>query len=197
MALKSAELAGIAVPPESTAGALAFVRWVSRDDGLAGYLNPHAAGMEVAGFRDHYLHHPATMSALSMCVRTFLAHDIDDPFLVRGAQQIVKDLPAVTDDGLSIDYYYWYHASLALNQLDGPDSPRASGKYWNPWNAALVEVLLDLQDETDVEADCSKGGWLTPDRWSYAGGALYSTAISVLTLEVYYRYENAFGSPRR
>ncbi len=197
MALKSAELSGIAFPPESFAGALAFVRWVSRDDGLAGYLNPQAAGMEVDGFRDHFTYHPGTMSALSMCVRTFITKDIADPFLDKAAQQIVKDLPAVTDDKLSIDYYYWYYASLALNQLDGPDSPRASGKYWNPWNEALVKVLLDLQDKTDIKDDCSKGGWLTPDRWSYAGGALYSTAISVLTLEVYYRYENAFGSQRK
>ena len=100
----------------------------------------------------------------------------------------------VSEDKLSIDYYYWYYASLALNQFDGPDSPRASGKYWNPWNEALVPVLLELQDQTAVDDDCSRGGWIVPDRWSYQGGALYSTSMAVLTLEVYYRFANAFGS---
>jgi hypothetical protein len=37
------------------------------------------------------------------------------------------------------------------------------------------------------------------DRWgNYSGaGPLYNTAINVLTLEVYYRYENAFGGSKR
>jgi hypothetical protein len=55
--------------------------------------------------------------------------------------------------------------------------------------------LLPLQDHADRA--CSNGGWITPDRWSYAGGPLYSTAINVLTLEVYFRYENAFGGGKR
>ena len=194
MALKSAEMCEIPFNLESYAGALAFVRWVSRDDGLAGYQRPEAAGVEVEGFRDHYIYHPGTMSALSMVVRTFVAKDIHDPFLEAAAKQIVKDLPVVSEDKLSIDYYYWYYASLALNQFDGPDSPRNSGKYWNPWNEALVPILLELQDQTAVEEDCSRGGWLVPDRWSHQGGALYSTAMAVLTLEVYYRFENAFGA---
>jgi hypothetical protein len=37
------------------------------------------------------------------------------------------------------------------------------------------------------------------DRWgNYSGcGPLYNTALNVLTLEVYYRYENAFGGSKR
>jgi len=48
------------------------------------------------------------------------------------------------------------------------------------------------QDQT--ERACSNGGWLVPDRWCYAGGPIYATALNVLTLEVYYRYANAFGA---
>ncbi|MFM7283054.1 MAG: hypothetical protein ACKO32_14890, partial [Planctomycetia bacterium] len=94
-----------------------------------------------------------------------------------------------------IDYYYWYYASLALNQFDGPDSPRKSGKYWGPWNKAMVDCVVGLQDAT--EKSCNRGGWMTMDRWAYTGGAVYTTAINVLTLEVYYRYENAFGGSKR
>ena len=35
------------------------------------------------------------------------------------------------------------------------------------------------------------------DRWGFAGGRVYATAINVLTLEVYYRYENVFGAGKR
>jgi hypothetical protein len=101
----------------------------------------------------------------------------------------------VSKDKLSIDYYYWYYGSLALNQLDGPDSPKKSGKYWGPWNKAMVDAVLSLQDHT--ERACSNGGWIQGDRWAYTGGPLYATAINVLTLEVYYRYENAFGGAKR
>ena len=38
---------------------------------------------------------------------------------------------------------------------------------------------------------------MQPDRWAYAGGPIYSTAINVLTLEVYYRYASVFGSEKR
>ena len=80
-----------------------------------------------------------------------------------------------------------------MNQLDGPDSPKKSGKYWGPWNKDMVDAVISLQDHT--ERACSNGGWMRSDRWgSYSGtGPLYNTTLNVLTLEVYYRYENAFG----
>jgi hypothetical protein len=94
-----------------------------------------------------------------------------------------------------VDYYYWYYGALALNQFDGPDSPRADrGKYWQPWNEAMIKALVQLQDDNKERDVCSRGGWLTPDRWCYAGGPVYATALNVLTLEVYYRYKNAFGA---
>src|SRR5439155_23311942 len=114
---------------------------------------------------DHFVYHLATMSALAMCSRMFAQRDLDDPFLEMAAKRIVKDLPEVSHDRLSIDYYYWHFASLALNQLDGPDSPRRTGKYWGPWNKALVEAVLALQDH--AEHACSNGGWIVTDRRSY------------------------------
>jgi hypothetical protein len=61
----------------------------------------------------------------------------------------------------------------------------------------MESALLDLQDKNKERDMCSRGGWLVDDRWSHAGRALYNTAINVLTLEVYYRYENAFGAGKR
>jgi len=195
MALKSAQISGLIVKKENMDGAFEFTKYCTATDGLVGYLDAKTAGSAVTGKNDHYTYHTATMSALGMCIRIFTQHDPNDPFLDLAAKQVIKDLPAISKDKLSIDYYYWYYGSLALNQLDGPDSPRKSGKYWNTWNKAMVDALLPLQDHADRA--CSNGGWITPDRWSYAGGPLYSTAINVLTLEVYFRYENAFGGGKR
>ena len=197
MALKSAELSKLTVDPASLAGALDFAKYVTADDGSVGYLDRASAGAVLSGpFSEGFTYHPTTMCALGMCIRIFAAHDPTDPILDRSASRIVADLPAVAKDGRSIDYYYWYYASLALNQLDGPDSPRKSGKYWNPWNKAMVDALLALQDGT--QGSCREGGWIMNDRWASASGAgaIYATAMSVLTLEVYYRYPNAFGRRR-
>ncbi len=194
MALKSAQLVGLSVPSEVMDGALAYARHTTGKKGLVGYQSPDQAGESVKGPGDRFTYHTATMSALGMLVRTFVSRDIKDPFLELAAKHIVKDLPAVSADKLSIDYYYWYQAALALNQFDGPESPRTgAGKYWRPWNRALVAALLSLQNQSTTPKACSRGGWLDDDRWGGSTGhALYSTAINVLTLEVYYRYENAF-----
>jgi hypothetical protein len=135
------------------------------------------------------------MSALGMLCRTFIDHDLDDPFLEDAAKVLVKDLPELSKDDHSVDYYYWYYGSLALNQFDGPDSPRKNSLFWNQWNEAMKEAVLGMQDAT--EKACSRGGWVRGDRWAIQGGPIYSTAINTLTLEVYYRYGNAFGGGKR
>jgi hypothetical protein len=195
MALKSAQLVNLEVPSDVMPGALEYARYTTGKEGLVGYQSPYGAGAQISGPRDQFTYHTATMSALGMLVRAFVSHDLEDPFLEEAAKHIVKDLPTVSKDKLSIDYYYWYYATLALNQFDGPDSPRrGAGQYWEPWNKQLIDSILSLQDQSKARNVCTRGGWLEDDRWGgYTGHALYSTAINVLTLEVYYRYENAFG----
>ncbi|MBL8861846.1 MAG: hypothetical protein JNK02_07515 [Planctomycetes bacterium] len=202
LALKSGQISGLTVAPESLSGAVAFTEHViqrgpdGRPTGLAGYLDARTAGLKVTGPNDHFEYHPGAMSALAMCIRIFAGRDADDPFLRPAADQVVKDPPRVSKDGLSIDYYAWYYGSLALNQFDGPAAPRRTGRHWPAWDKAVVEALLALQSQD--RRSCASGGWMAPDRWSLDhGGPLYATALNVLTLEVYYRYENAFGGAKR
>jgi len=169
------------VPKECLEGAHAFVRSVIADDGLVGYVDRASAGQLVNGANDEYHYHPAGMSALAMCVLFYSRHDADDPFIDLAARRLRGDLPEVSSDKLSVDYYYWFCGSVALDRLDGPDSLGKGGKYWNPWNKALVESLLALQDKR--AGACSEGAWLVPDRWSFTGGPLYATAINLLDLE--------------
>ena len=198
MALKSAVACDLKVPQEAFDGAIAFTKWISNANGLVGYLTPDAAGVTVAGPHElEFKYFPTAMASVAMCVRVFLEHNIDDPYLKLSADQLMKNLPdAKAEKGKNaksnVDYYYWYYGSLALNQLDGPDSPKRTNKYWPAWNKAMTDSLLSLQ--TNEEKTCANGGFLAPDRWCYAIGPVYTTALNVLTLEVYYRYENAFGA---
>lgn len=193
-ALNSARLAGLTVDSDSVAGGLEFTRFATADNGLVGYDDAKYAGMTLQGKRDHFIFHPFVFSAQGMWVRMLALHDPNDAFLDVAAKCVVSDLPVVSKDKLSIDYTYWYWTTLALWNLDGPDSPRKSGKYWNAWNKAVIDAVLSLQDHT--ERMCSNGGWIVPDRWAYVGGPLYTTALSVLTLETYWRYPNVLKTAR-
>lgn len=201
MALKSGVEAGLNVPQTTIAGALDFARAMAVLDegekkGLSGYLKRDQAGAKIIGEHDDYDYHRASMASVNMCVRIFLEHNPDDPYLVAAADNLIKDLPDVKNKGLSVDYYYWYYGSLALNQIDGPDSPTRTNRYWSAWTRAMQGAILDLQEKQSNKT-CSSGGWLARDRWTYGVGPVYSTAINVLTLEVYYRYANAFGASGR
>ncbi len=192
LALESAERAGLSVREENIAGGLAFAKFATAEEtGLVGYLDRRGAGAKVTGVDDHFTYHPATMSALGMSIRLLVEHDHSDPVLERSAQVIAKDPPTISADTLSIDYYYWYQASIALNRFDGPDSPSHAQRFWGPWSKSLVESVLALQDHT--ERDCRNGGWLVADRWAHQGGPIYTTALNLMTLESYYRYEHALG----
>ena len=75
-----------------------------------------------------------------------------------------------------LDYYYTYHATTAMHRLGGQD--------WETWNAATIKALRASQEKKGALA----GAWPTLDIWSQQGGRIYSTALALLTLEVYYRY---------
>jgi len=73
--------------------------------------------------------------------------------------------------------YFWYYGSLALL--------RVGGREWDEWNAAMQATLLPSQERD--------GSWRPIDVYAeYAGDddrdRSYTTALNVLTLEVYYRY---------
>jgi hypothetical protein len=186
-ALASAKSSGLSVSKEAMAGAADFCNWVTPRDGngLVGYIDPKGAGAALTGPNDAgFAYHVTTMSAVAMCIRIFVDGDRKDPFLEQAAERIVQDLPTRVIDVSKpspVDYYYWYYASLALSQFDGPESPKRNAKYWAPWKKVILDCVTGLQDE--AEGVCSNGGWIVPDRWNYAGGPIYCTAINVLTLE--------------
>jgi hypothetical protein len=59
------------------------------------------------------------------------------------------------------------------------DSPRAA-EAWDDWNQALTAALITTQQDD--------GSWTNDTTWGGYGGRVYTTALSALCLEVYYRY---------
>jgi hypothetical protein len=77
------------------------------------------------------------------------------------------------------DYYLLYNCTLAMFQH--------GGEPWKRWNDAVRDRLVGRQLQGDR---CERGSWTPDNRWGGQGGRVYSTALAILTLEVYYRYQS-------
>jgi hypothetical protein len=77
--------------------------------------------------------------------------------------------------------YYWYYGTLAIFQV--------GGEAWKAWNVAMKSAIIDNQRK---DGDF-KGSWDPIGPWGREGGRVYSTAVCVMCLEVYYRYSRVFG----
>ena len=65
------------------------------------------------------------------------------------------------------------------------------GDYWRQWNEALQTQLLASQRTAGALA----GSWDPDAVWGGYGGRIYSTSLSALCLEVYYRYLPLYSQP--
>ncbi len=160
MALKSAELAGIPIPPETRQGMLRFIGSVTsgKHGGLAGYRPGHRA--------------TRTMTAEALVCRQFLGLQRSNPACDEAGDFILAELPGQREP----NFYYWYYGTLAMYQLQG--------ERWQRWNEALQTALVGSQRTEGRLA----GSWDPDPVWGTCGGRAYSTALGTLCLEVYYRY---------
>ncbi len=192
MALKSAKASNLHVGEAALHEANDWMKSVTETNyGKVGYMDLESAGVKVVvpGKNDQYQNHEA-LGAVGMMTRIFVDTDRSDPVLAMTASLLTNDLPVWDKAKFTNDYYYWYYATLALYQYDGPDS-QGTGKYWKRWNEAIKQVLPKNQH---TRADgCAEGSWDADDRWGFEGGRVYAVAINALTMEVYGRYPSAFG----
>jgi Prenyltransferase and squalene oxidase repeat len=78
------------------------------------------------------------------------------------------------------DMYYYYYATRVVFFYEGPDWH----KFWNP---KMRDMLIDLQNKGGD--DGMKGSWDKDQGFIGSScGKLGTTALALLTLEVYYRY---------
>lgn len=160
MALKSSEIAGMDVPAETQAGMVKFLRRISAGErrGLASYRFGEAP--------------KASMTAEALFSRQMLGMKRENPSSLEAVDYLMKHPPRQTEQ----DLYYWYYGTLAMYQY--------GGEPWRRWNDQLRDTLVATQRKQGHAA----GSWDPRDNWSLHGGRLYSTALSTLCLEVYYRF---------
>ncbi len=79
------------------------------------------------------------------------------------------------EDWKNVDVYEWYYHAQACFQSTGA----GSSKYWREWNKNFQQVV--------VKAQAPDGHW--PHGYHFHGDSdLYRTTMTILMLEVYYRY---------
>jgi hypothetical protein len=166
MGLKSAELAGVAVPAVTWTRVERFVRSVER--GAAGGL---------AAYRPE---NPPTraMTAESLFCRQLLTRRRDGGLAPAALDEARRSLLEEPPGKLMINHYYWYYGTIALHRVK--DVSPASLEAWQEWNDALTNTLVGTQS--------SDGSWPAACVWGGYGGRVYTTALGAMCLEVYYRY---------
>lgn len=179
-ALFAASIAGLKLPREALAGAIAWIDEASDPNGYfaVGYNAKCTGKVFVPGKNEQFEHH-ATMSAIAAVMRILIQKRVSAPILGQ-MLFLPADLPEWKTN--AIDSYYWYYGSLALYQAEGP-----AGESWKLWHPAVLRALLPNQK--GAQDGCQAGSWdASVDRWGAEGGRLYTTAINALTLETSRRY---------
>jgi hypothetical protein len=179
MALESAKLSGFAVGQDVLDGAREFLlqAW-DRENGYFLY------NREPSRLRSTWRTLPASTPAALFSLQ-LIGIDVRDERMRIAFDYVLERRPtdyrAYGDDEFvrmgAGNVYFWYYATLATFL--------AGGEVWEQWNRALREVLPAGQ-----EAD---GSWPSIGPYDrYAGDNArdrsYSTAMCVLSLEIYYRY---------
>jgi hypothetical protein len=117
------------------------------------------------------------MTAEALLSRQYLGWPRDYPPLVKGAGMVAAHLEESNERNI----YYWYYATQLLHNMQNKD--------WKRWNERVRDGLVGMQVNG---TGCDRGSWdpatPQPDHWGQSAGRLFVTSLSLLTLEVYYRY---------
>jgi hypothetical protein len=162
MALTSARHAGVAITPDIDAKLRRFLDLVGkgRYGGLAIYRPVPGQRPSVA------------MTAEALASRRLLGYPLTQAGEQEATEYILQSLPGRSEENV----YFWYYATMALFQRQD--------QAWHVWNEALKSHLVSTQNVNGNVA----GSWDPRCIWAGYGGRVYSTAMSCLCLEVYYRY---------
>ena len=165
MALKSAKLAGIEVPEEAFDKATKYLWTMYHPNGGFGYNVP--------------AQRPSTTAIGVLCLQ-YMKRDDDNR--ISKALVYLKNFKSnwqeSSDGGFNLVLYWWYYHSQAMFQ--------AGGGYWDNWYPQMSDTMIKNQKED--------GHWEYPDKSSFEktqlkeAGYVYSTALCILNLEVFYRY---------
>ena len=158
MALKTAQMSHLQVPPEVIKKAFLFLDSVQAESGATyGYTEPGDG--------------QATTSAGLLC-RMHLGWRKHNPALQRGVKRISEW--GVSTDG---DMYYNYYATQVARHW--------GGDVWEQWNRGMHDWLVNSQLKRGHRAG---SWYFRGAPYADRGGRHYMTALAALMLEAYYRH---------
>ena len=173
MALQSARMAGLEIPPDHFRRAGEFLDQVAVDDGSRYRYQPDRTPSRA-------------MTAEGLLCRQYLGWERDDPRLIEGVKWLTLQENLI-DYRNDRDVYYWYYATQVMHHMEG--------EYWERWNKVMRQALPTEQ----VKIGRQKGSWdpnkPRRDEWGGHGGRLFVTCLSIYMLEVYYRHLPLYSSP--
>ena len=111
-----------------------------------------------------------TTTAVGLCMLLYLGQSPKQTTFGLALDRLALAGPKKTD------VYHDYYATLALHH--------ARHREWEAWHVPVREHLIKTQATKGHEA----GSWHFKDAHGDVGGRLYTTAMSAMILEVYYRY---------
>jgi hypothetical protein len=112
----------------------------------------------------------ATTTAVGLLCRMYLGWRREKKELRKGVEYLSTVGPGTED------IYYNYYATQVLYHW--------GGELWDEWNRQMRDFLV----ETQIKEGPGAGSWDVTDPHGFAGGRIYQTTLSLLTLEVYYRH---------
>jgi hypothetical protein len=161
MSLKSAHMGYLSVPPTTVKRSYDFLNKVQADGGAYyGYTGP--------GKGD-------ATTAIGLLCRMYLGWKKEHPALQRGVAFISERGPS---RGEAANMYYNYYATQVMRHWEGEE--------WEKWNKVMRDYLIETQAKTGAET----GSWYFDDPSDHGrrGQRLYTTSLSTMILEVYYRH---------
>jgi len=121
------------------------------------------------GYTDSQKGRPTT-TAVGLLCRMYLGWKREKPQLKQGVE-FLSGLGPSRDD-----IYFNYYATQVMHHWDG--------ELWDKWNVRMRDQLV----ATQIKEGPGAGSWDVTDPHGNTGGRIYQTALSLLTLEVYYRH---------
>ncbi len=194
MSLKSAELINkdavrrgekAPLPTEVSRALQRIVRWLdTQTDPATGIVRPASDAERARGATS------LVLTAAGALVRIFAGADPRRSKILRAAaDHLVTHMPTRDAKAHQNSTLYAYIGTLALFQV--------GGKHWGMWKRrALEENIVETQDRGPVSSR-RRGSWAPRGAWTKERGAVASTALNSMSLEVFYRYDRVFGDKDR
>jgi len=193
-ALQACAAAGVHVPRRTLIKAALHIARATESDGQVWYSDAGTGfRIDPTTLRPVYRYGPAVLAA-GMTSELLLGWRGESRVVARQQARLLAEPPSVArfqggDASELHSEYYWYYGTVAMFQL--------GGEVWERWNASLRDAVLPLQDRGQRHA---RGSWppfgVNWGRWGRMGGRVYTTALCVLTLEIYYRHTPAYLEER-